>query len=292
MKTSGTLVTRLAMTIAFVAALHVSAVAQIEGIAENLNLPTASPGAIVTQEIGLSQITVSYHRPQVKDRKIWGTQLAPYNGKPFPWRAGANENTTFTITHDAKIDGKDLVAGSYGVHMIPTPEDWTIIFSNTSTSWGSFFYDDSEDALRITVTPEKARHQEALSYSFDDITSTSTRLSMRWEKLRVSFKIEFDVNEIVLESIGNQLRSVPAFSWIGWYQAAGYSLDNDFHLEEGLAWIEQSVRRQENYSNLRRKARLLIALDRADEARPILEKALENAPKTKKKAIEEILAAL
>jgi hypothetical protein len=155
--------------------------------------------ASVTQRLGTdTDITIDFSRPGVKGRKIWG-ELVPYglapgnkysNDKPFPWRAGANENTTIEFNKDLIIEGQKLPAGKYGIHMIPSEKDWIIIFSKKNAEWGSFSYDEKEDALRITVTPVKAPHQEWLTYGFDDLNGTSATAYLRWEELKIPFKIE------------------------------------------------------------------------------------------------------
>lgn len=161
--------------------------------------PRPSLAASVSQRLGAdTDITITYSRPGVKGRVIWG-DLVPYgmapgndysNGKPFPWRAGANENTTIEFNHDLLIEGQRLAAGKYGLHMIPTRTTWTIIFSNRNADWGSFSYDQSADALRVTVTPVAAPDQEWLMYGFDDLAGTSATLYLRWEKLKVPIKIQ------------------------------------------------------------------------------------------------------
>jgi hypothetical protein len=155
--------------------------------------------ASVMQTLGTDAvITIEYSRPGVKGRKIWGGVvpygLAPGNeyseNKPFPWRAGANENTTFESNKDLLIEGKPLPAGKYGIHMIPGQKEWTIIFSKNNSGWGSFAYKQEEDALRITVTPVKAPHEEWLAYGFDDLAGTSATAFLHWEQLKVPFKIQ------------------------------------------------------------------------------------------------------
>lgn len=163
------------------------------------NQVRASLKAGVMQRLGTdTDITIEYSRPGVKGRTIWGA-LVPYGmapgneyskGKPFPWRAGANENTTIEVSRDVLIEGKKLPAGKYGIHMIPSQKDWVIIFSKNNSAWGSFSYDQKEDALRITVTPVTAPHMEWLMYGFDDLAGTSATAYLRWEKLKVPFKIE------------------------------------------------------------------------------------------------------
>jgi hypothetical protein len=154
--------------------------------------------ASVTQRLGAdTDITIEYSRPGVKGRKIWG-DLVPYGmapgnqyskNKPYPWRAGANENTTIEFKKDVLIEGKPLPAGKYGLHMIPSEKEWIIIFSKNNTAWGSFAYNQEEDALRVTVTPIKAPHQEWLTYGFDDLAGTSATAYLHWEQLKVPFKI-------------------------------------------------------------------------------------------------------
>ena len=155
--------------------------------------------ASVMQRLGVdTDITIEYSRPGVKGRKIWG-ELVPFGlnpgneyskDKPYPWRAGANENTTIEFSKDVLIEGNKLAAGKYGIHMIPSEKDWTIIFSKNSEGWGSFAYNQEEDALRITVTPVEAPHKEWLMFGFNNLAGTSATACLHWEKLRVPFKIE------------------------------------------------------------------------------------------------------
>jgi len=160
--------------------------------------PRASLKASVSQTIGTdTEITIVYSRPGVKGRTIWG-DLVPMgmapgnkgsNDKPFPWRAGANENTTFETSKDITVDGRDLPAGKYGLHMIPGEKEFVIIFSKVNDSWGSFSYDKANDALRITVTPVEAPFEEWLSYGFDDLAGTSVTAYLHWEKKKIPFKV-------------------------------------------------------------------------------------------------------
>ncbi len=161
----------------------------------------ASLRASATQRIGVdTDITIDYSRPGVKGRNVWGDLvpfgMAPGNeyskGKPYPWRAGANENTTIEFSTDVFIEGKKLAAGKYGLHMIPSEEDWIVIFSKRNSDWGSYSYDPAEDALRVTVTPEKAPYQEWLLFNFDDLSATSATAYLHWYKLKVPFKISIN----------------------------------------------------------------------------------------------------
>ena len=153
----------------------------------------------ITQYVGLdTQITINYSRPAVKGRVVWGN-MVPYglaepdkysDGKSFPWRAGANENTTIEINNQVKIEGSTLLPGKYSIHMIPSKSEWIIIFNKNNNQWGSFNYDESEDALRVTVTPVEAAFQELLTYNFGNITDNSVVAFLHWEKLKVPFQIK------------------------------------------------------------------------------------------------------
>jgi len=269
-----------------------AATAQIDTLAQNLTLPFESPKASVAQTIGLTDIRVDYYRPAVRGRAIWGKMLKFNEGKPYPWRAGANENTTIQFEHDVEINGHPLEAGTYGFHIILAEDAWTLVFSENSTSWGSFFYQPEEDALRLKVIPQEVPHREWLMYGFENLTENSTDVFLHWEELKVSFTVEVDVHPIVLASIRRELRGIPAFNWQGWYQAANYCFQNDINHEEALEWIDQSIRRGKNHHNLRLKGQLLVQSGDAEAARTLLEQALEVAPDPAKPGIEKILESL
>jgi hypothetical protein len=241
--------------------------------ATELNLPTISQRAVVTQRIGLTDITIIYYEPLVGGRELWG-KVIPY-GKV--WRAGANENTTITFADDVSVEGKPLAAGIYGLHMIPNADQWTIIFSKNSTSWGSFSYDDKEDALRVDVKPQPAEFREALTYTFDDIKPESAAATLRWEKLAVPFHVSVDVKAITERSIRNQLRNTGGFSWSGYDEAAMWCLDGNCSLEQGLKWEDISIQNEERFENLLTKSRILEAMGKTQEADAIKAKALDKA---------------
>jgi tetratricopeptide (TPR) repeat protein len=238
-----------------------------------VTLPEASPKASSNQTVGLTDVAISYHRPAVNKRTVWG-DLVPYGEV---WRAGANQNTTISFSSPVTINGKPLAAGTYGLHMIPTPGDWTVAFSNVSWAWGSFSYDEKEDALRVTAKPQPADFQERLSYSFDDPTEKSVEVALRWEKLRVPFTVEVNTPEVVLASLRKELRDLPRFSWQGWNQAAAYSLRNKVNLDEAMTWADRSIRMQENFNNLRTKAGLLDLEGDAAGAKALNDKAMKIA---------------
>ncbi len=154
--------------------------------------------ASVMQRLGVdTDITIEYSRPGVKGRKIWGDLvpfgLAPGNryskDQPYPWRAGANENTTIEFTTDILIEGLPVPAGKYGIHMIPSEKSWTLIFNKKSDGWGSYAYSKEQDVLRVTVDPVKAPHQEWLVFGFENLAGTSATAFLHWEELKVPFTI-------------------------------------------------------------------------------------------------------
>ncbi len=218
-----------------------------------LTLPEASPAATVSQTVGLTDLTIDYHRPAVNKRKVWG-ELVPYGDV---WRAGANMNTTITSSSAFTVGGRTLPAGTYGLHMIPTEKDWTVIFSNMHTAWGSFSYDQKEDAVRFPVTPKAADFEERLEYRFEDPTDNGTTVVLQWDKLAVSFPITVDSKAVVFASIEGQMRGLPRFGWQGWNQAANWCLRNDYKLDQGLEWADHSIGMNSNFQNLRTKAAIL-----------------------------------
>ncbi len=242
--------------------------------AQNIQgLPQRSQKQVITQTVGITEMTVVYHRPLVNGRKIWGG-LVPHGAV---WRAGANENTTLELSDPVKIEGQDLAAGTYGLHMIPAEKEWTVIFSDNSTSWGSFSYDEAEDVLRVTVKPQEAAYQEVMEYEFNHLTADGGVLSLRWEELEVPIEFEVDTPTLVLEKIRRDLRSLPGFSWMGWQSAANYCLQNNVNYEEALEWAERALGMEENFNTLRVKAGLLEQMGRTEEALAIADSLLTHA---------------
>lgn len=235
-----------------------------------LDLPRDSQHAKIIQRVGITDITINYHRPLVKGRKVWGG-LVPYGQV---WRAGANENTTIEFTDPVTVEGKPLAKGIYGLHMLPTESEWTIIFSKAATAWGSFTYNQSEDALRINVKPAAAEMKEALAYEVDDVTPTSTVIALRWEKLAVPFRVEVSTNEIVAQNLHAQLRGLSQYTWDGWDDAATYFLTHKYNLEEALKYEDRSIGVEERYDNLMNKSRILDAMNKKDDATTARNKAL------------------
>lgn len=258
-------------TLTIIAILFASATAYAQ---VSLKLPEQSPEATVTQTVGLTQITVVYHRPAVNGRAVWGA-LVPYNE---PWRCGANENTTVTFSTDVKVGGKALKAGTYGLHMIPTAKEWTIAFSTVSTAWGSFSYDQKEDALRTTVSPRQAPgSQERLLYRFDDPGDNKATLVLAWEKLEVPIAIEIDTPKITMANVRGQLRGPAGFSWQGHNQAANYWLRNGGPLDEALKHADKSIQTSATFQNQMTKAAILDKQGNAKGANELRAKILPTA---------------
>jgi Flp pilus assembly protein TadD len=263
-------------------------------IAQTVTLPPSGDNqrSEVTQQVGLVKVSVEYsspdvHGPNGEDRrgKIWGA-LVPYgiydlgfNNRKGPWRAGANENTVFTVSHPVKIEGKTLPAGRYGLHMIAGPDEWTLIFSKNSSAWGSFTYDEKEDALRVTVKPEKAPYREWLSYDFTDRHPDRATVALAWEELRVPFTIAVDdMPSLYIDNLRKELRGAAGFNWQDWDAAAQYCLRQNKNLEEALAWSDYSIATpgvgQANFTTYSTKAQILEKLSRATEANAVMAKAI------------------
>ncbi len=269
--------------------------------AQTLTLPPdgGNMKASVTQAIGPVTVSVSYSSPRVhlagQDRtgKIWG-ELVPYgmsdlgfNGcTSCPWRAGANENTVFTVSHPIKVEGRPLPAGAYGLHMVPGKESFTVIFSRHAGAWGSYFYDPKEDALRVEVKPAKAEFHEWLSYEFTEREPARATLALFWENLKVPVALAVDdPDEIYFQTLVRELRGGMGFNWVHLSNAAQFTLKTGKHLEEGLAWARRAVEApyigQENFQTVSTVGLLELALGRAEQAGRTFEKAIAGgAPKT------------
>lgn len=243
--------------------------------------------ASVSERIGLTDVTIHYDRPGVKGRegKIWG-QLV-YTGfinqgfgpaQSSPWRAGANENTTFEFSTDVKIEGQPLPAGRYGFFIAYDPNECTLIFSKNSTSWGSYFYDEKEDALRVKVKPVALdKSVEWLKYEFSDQKENSARVSLQWEKLSIPFTIEVDYIKTQLESFRRELRTEKGFIWQSWDQAAQWCVQRGVNLDEALLWADSASNNfggDKSFQALSTKAQILQKLGRNAEAAATMQKAL------------------
>ena len=247
--------------------------------------------SMVGEQIGLTKVVINYDRPGVKGRegKIWG-QLIPVgytdqgfgNSKAAPWRAGSNENTTFEFSTDVKIEGQALPAGKYGFFVAYDPNECTLIFSKNSTSWGSFFYNDKEDALRVKVKPQAMdKSVEWLKYEFMNETENSATVALQWEKLMIPFKVEVDYIQTQLASFRNQLRNSQGFLWQSWNQAAQWCLARNVNLDEALLWADTATSANfggdKTFQAWSTKAQVLDKLGKTDEAAAVMKKALPSA---------------
>ncbi|HEV2400055.1 MAG TPA: DUF2911 domain-containing protein [Candidatus Sulfotelmatobacter sp.] len=260
----------------YAAVLLLSSVVQAQtatGETVMLKLPRASQHALISQRIGITDITINYHRPLANGRQIWG-KVVPYGQV---WRAGANENTTITFTDPVSIEGQALEKGTYGLHMIPGEKEWTVIFSKNSSAWGSFSYKQDEDALRVTVKPQAAELHDALTYDFGDVKPDSAVVIMQWEKVAVPFRVHVDVNDIVTASIRQQIRGLNQYYREGWDDAAGYFLANKIDLDEALKDEDLSIQAEERYDNLMHKSQILEAMGRKQDAEGVRTMALDKA---------------
>ena len=248
-----------------------------EASAQRLQLTRTSPAMKIVGTIGLTKVKIEYSSPRVNKREVWG-KLVPYGltnfgfggGNPGPWRAGANENTTITFTHDVKINGKPLKAGKYGLHMIVNKDsNWTVIFSKDNMAWGSYFYDEANDALRVEATPEKAPFKEWLTYGFDKFSLNSADVYLHWEKVKVAFNISTDTDKHVKKSIHAQLTSTLGFSWQPFNQAAIYYFQRGKNLDQALAWSRKSVSMNANLNNRNMLGYILLRAGKKDEAEKV-----------------------
>jgi len=243
--------------------------------------------ASVSEQIGIVKIAITYGRPGVKGRegKIYNTPVAHYGfrdqghgtSNAAPWRAGANENTTISFSHPVKVEGKDLPAGAYGFFIALGEEESTLIFSKVSTSWGSFYYDPAEDALRVNVKNVALdKSVEWLKYEFVDQTPNSAVIAMSWEKRMIPFKVEADTKNLQIAAFKNDFRTTrPYYDYI---QAADWCVQNDFELEQALAWMDRAIyfriMGEKNFRTLSTKAAVLMKMNRVADAKKVMEEAL------------------
>jgi Protein of unknown function (DUF2911) len=260
-----------------------------------LRLPRPSQKASVMQTIGVTDLTITYSRPGVKGRKIWGDapaevtvkgeatlddQNARLKGAPIVpwghvWRTGANEATTFTVTDDVLINGQKLAAGSYSLHTIPGKDEWTIVFNGVANQWGSFNYDEKKDTLRVKAKPQwVAENQEWLLYSIPVVTPNTAQVMIRWEKVAVSFTVEVpNVEAVWRAKVDAAMAASPNDERIPLSVANAYAGDDKW--DEALQWVERSIKVKETFANLRAKTNFLYAAGRKEEAFAVAAKAIE-----------------
>lgn len=259
-----------------------------------LRLPRPSQKASVMQTVGVTDITITYNRPGVKGRKIWGdapssaaatgtatlddgrsrakdAPIVPYG---HVWRTGANEATTFAVTDDVMINGQKLPAGTYSLHTIPGKDEWTIIFNSDAGQWGSFAYDEKKDALRVKTKPQMvADNQEWMNFNFPMTTANSAQIVMRWEKVAVPFTVEIPNLEALMMTKIDQAVAANPTDW-NIPLAVARQFSGDENKDKAIAWADKSIKVKETYQNLAFKTQMLAAAGRKDEALTLAEKTL------------------
>jgi hypothetical protein len=277
----------------FVLCSGISVFAQVE-------TPRPSQKASVMQRVGVTDITITYSRPGVKGRKIWGDPLpeqakvtgeatldnqnerpagAPIVPWGHVWRTGANEATQFVVTDDVLINGQKLAAGSYSLHTIPTKDEWTIVFNGTANQWGSFDYDPAKDTLRVKAKPQWVNDSEEwLTYSFDPVTDDSAQVNIRWEKISVPFTVKVaDVAATTLAKLTKTVGAAKPDDWRTPLQAGNYLLNNKDTADDaqGMAWVDQSIKVKETFQNLVAKTNALYKAGKKEEAIALGEQAVQ-----------------
>jgi hypothetical protein len=255
--------------------------------------------AEVSQWIGLVKVTIGYHSPRVHlggktDRTghIWG-ELVQYGffddgfgpSHATPWRAGANETTTITFSHDVQVEGKPVKAGTYALFLAIAPTNpWTLILSS-HLGWGSFQYDPANDVLRVPVTSEDAPFTEYLTYAFTDRLPNSAVAYLQWENKRVPFRIDVpNVNELYLAQIRQDLEAWPGFNYQNWEKAAQFAVANRIALDDALVWANKAIYEpfrnaalgRQDFSTFQTKAAVLHALGRDTDADTTMDRAIRS----------------
>lgn len=285
--------------------LFVAAVATARAQQPKVRMPQASQVATVTQTVGVTDVTITYHRPAVKGRVVWGDVPADKaaklrnagtgepvtgemtldgvdgSGKEIPlapnghvWRAGANEATKFTVTDDVLINGQKLPAGAYSLHAIPGKDEWTLVFNKDAGQWGSFRYDAKQDALRVKVKPAwMAESRESLTYEIPAVTANTAQVVLRWERAAVPFTVEVpDVNAVAVARVNAAIAANPTDWEIPLAVGSAYAADGKY--EEAMKWVEQSIKLKETFQNLRAKTNVLLGMNKMQDAFAVAERAV------------------
>lgn len=249
---------------------------------QTITTPQASPAAEVSQTIGIAKVTIQYSRPAVKGRVVWGN-LVPFgwtkqgfgNNKDAPWRAGANENTTISLSDDATIEGKPVKAGTYGLFFVVNENNTgELVLSKDHRSWGSFFYEAEQDVLRAPIQIATTPHTELLTFDFTAVSKSEAVLVLNWEKKQLPVKISFDMDAIVLKNAAEELKGPVGFSWPGLLSAAQYTLQTKAGLQQGLAWANAAASQNRSFATLQVKSGLLNELGNKEEADKIMTEAM------------------
>ncbi len=237
-----------------------------------IKIPMASPEVSETQRLGVTDITISYSSPALRNRDVWNNEI-PQGGNPIAWRAGANMSTTMEFTTDVLIEGQALKAGRYGFHVIPENDTYTLLFVQPEDQWGSYYLDvENDPVLKVSVGSETCTNSEQLDYEFLNRSENSLVVGLEWGEKRIPFKVEVDLNKTVVASFREELRGINTYHWQAWNDAALWCLNHDTNLEEALSWAMRSIEggyggfaANKNVTNLSTKMRLLKRLDKEDE---------------------------
>lgn len=241
--------------------------------------PQLSPAASASQVIGTTVVGVSYHRPKVKGRPIWGG-LVPYGQV---WRLGANEATTLSFSDPVAVNGQRIPAGTYALFAIPNQDRWTLILNKRWKQIGAYEYDPQQDQLRFDVKPKAAAHTEWLTFEVYPAGYGTAYVDLYWEKLRVSFIVEVDVDEIVSKRMRQAMAANPG-DWKLFADAATFSAEQEIHLGEALSWADKALKLNPGPQSQEARARVLYVLRREGEAIKAMEKALNEAKAKKMSA--------
>lgn len=266
--------------------------------AQTLTTPPsgANQHSIVTQYMGMVSVTIDYHSPDVHsptgdDRtgKIWG-QLVPWGIAPnpfypgfgtaetMPWRAGSNESTTITFSHDVEVEGQPLEAGTYALFMIPGELEWTVVVNRNAKAWGSFFYEPDLDVLQVAVTPEPSETKvEWLTYDFDDRQPDSTRAVLAWEKLRVPFRISVpDIDALYHQAMAEELTGAAGFFFQNLITASQWASQHEPYYDDAVRWADAAIATVSNFQTLSNKFQVLQTIGRQEEAMQVLAQAMDD----------------
>jgi hypothetical protein len=228
--------------------------------------PQPSSSATFTQRIGLTDVSVSYSRPSMKGRTIWG-DLVPFDK---PWRTGANQATTVTFSDDVTVEGQTLAAGTYALVTIPGKTEWTVLFNKDSKLWFETQYDPAKDVLRVKAKPVSSDLTETFTLRFLSVATDSAVLAIEWEKVRVHVTIGVEIDGKIRKSVAN----AKADDWQTPMGAARYFFDQKKSREEAWKWLDKSIGINRNFSNVARKARVLADEGKFAEAAKAGEEAL------------------
>lgn len=198
-----------------------------------IKLPPASSTQFILQDLGISQVSVVYQRPNMKGRKIFG-DLVPYDQI---WRTGANNATNITFQSDVKIEGQALEAGTYALFTLPGKEEWTIIFNKNAKQWGAYTYDKADDVLRVKVKPRALTNPiETFTIAFEEVNDQNLKACLLWEKTKVSFLIEVDQKAEILASIDEAMRGDKK----PYFQAAQYYYTHGLDIKKAAEWMVEA----------------------------------------------------